>query len=153
MSRGLGTMQRRILDTLQTAKDECRSYHGVGQCWFDAAPWVQYRGARVLLAEGVFDLRASSRYLARRHGIAHLEGAFQASFGRSVHSLIRRGLLVAPVLVPIVNYDRLAATDAVQCLSDGTYLVVTLQRICFVVQGPALRGSGRNTVLRPADAV
>jgi hypothetical protein len=117
MGRGLGRLQREILATLDDAKREVVYYRGSARqrpvynqvCgWLMAERnepgWVSGPDGPVLLPDDVYDLRASMRYLAQKHGA--LEGlfsaehdfvtpSFQASFSRAVRALVRRGLLEA----------------------------------------------------------
>jgi hypothetical protein len=77
MSRGLGKLQREILETLEAARPAC------------GCP------------DGVYDLWNSSRFLAKRHGAgaaegdycAHIKPAFQSAFSHAVRGLMARGLL------------------------------------------------------------
>ncbi len=115
MSRGLGKMQREILDTLEEAKQEMFRYHGSARLepiyiepggrfkegfWFTEKSepgWVRSGGRVWQLPDDVYDLRASLKYLALRHSAvyaaSYVESAFQASFSRAVKGLVCRGLL------------------------------------------------------------
>jgi hypothetical protein len=140
MSRGLGALQREILDTL----DDAATAAGEGAVRYrgndadDYAPaderrrfrgWVKTRGNSVLLAPGVYDLRASCAYLARKHDKMDrgqwIERSFSASFSRAVAGLITRGEL-SPIrsLLPIAEFDKhsLRRPDRIMELSDGTYV-------------------------------
>jgi len=103
MSRGLGKLQREILDSLEASRD-LRRYHGGGN-WKESSlgsgPFVHYRGTRLPLREGVYDLRAVKKAVAyadrarRCYGAdAYVHSAFSVAFHRSVHSPVKRGLLV-----------------------------------------------------------
>ena len=104
MSRGLGRLQREILDTLDEAKANVTRYHG--SSWRGPG-WVHARGIDVPLPDHVYDLRASVRYLAGRHGAVYGAGrdgygltgyvdtAFAAGFSRAAAGLVVRGDLVA----------------------------------------------------------
>jgi hypothetical protein len=110
MSRGLGRLQREILDTLDEAKAATVPYAGGGAhqgMLTEGGPgWVQSNGRRWKLPEDTYDLRASLRYLATRHGkvrgagragycyAGYVDGAFQASFSRAARGLVARGELV-----------------------------------------------------------
>ena len=118
MSRGLGWLQREILDTLDEARAAKPVYRGgtsagreMFRDWlkasagdrnddvdFDAGPgWVVTYSTELQLPEGVYDLRASCAFLATRHDATYagryLRGSFQASFSRAVRGLVQRGHL------------------------------------------------------------
>jgi hypothetical protein len=114
MSRGLGAMQRRILETLDEARAAMPKYRGVKMAveWSPEEQrirplgyaWVEIQGKVVRLAPGVYDLRGSAAYLAERDG--HVLGdypapAFTASFARATHGLVQRRLLVRLRVVPV----------------------------------------------------
>jgi hypothetical protein len=85
MSRGLGLMQRRILDALCLRDGGDEVIDGsTGDTRFELPP-------------GVHDLRRVSKELARRHGgISHCDfvsATWEASFSRAVRSLRRRRLI------------------------------------------------------------
>ena len=103
MSRGLGKLQREILDSLEASRDLPR-YHG-GRNWkessLESGPVAHYRGTELPLREGVYDLRAVKKAVAyadrdrRCYGAdAYVDSAFSVAFHRAVHSLVKRGLLV-----------------------------------------------------------
>jgi hypothetical protein len=145
MSRGLGKLQREILETLDDAKrhfGEDYSYHG-GFTKFGIAArwklpgWVVHRGAAFRLGEAMYDLRASCRYLAHRHDALDrgrwLDPRFQASFSRAVRSLVKRGLLVPKHLLRIEDYDEETAHHAqIQHLKEGMYVFVSERQVRFV---------------------
>jgi hypothetical protein len=91
MSRGLGIMQRRILDALvaRPGGDRVDERHV----------------ASFGLAPGVHDLRKVSRALASEYAAMscanYATGKWQASFSRAVAGLVARGYLKVPSLVPI----------------------------------------------------
>ncbi len=129
MSRGLGRLQREILDTLDDAKQETVSYRGgynhlalgrevlaAGRSRFDEDFYrrlgivVRDHGRKARLPEGVYDLAASRQHLrqAAPGRVDHGGGAtpaFQAAFSRAVRGLVQRGLLVPMVVVPVGVYD------------------------------------------------
>jgi hypothetical protein len=127
MSRGLGTMQRRILETLDEARAAMPWYRGVkmapkmtpdGKIEMLGFAWIEIQGKVVQLALGVYDLRCSSAYLAEQDG--HLLGGFvapefKASFARATRGLVQRGLLVRLRAVSVAQwiYPRYAAADAI----------------------------------------
>jgi hypothetical protein len=96
MSRGLGWLQREILDTLDVAA----TGPGAGT---DARPrGVSVEGLWVTVPDDVYDMRASCYYLATRHQQTVYDiisqkrcvrAAFQTSFSRAVKTLIVRGHL------------------------------------------------------------
>ncbi len=100
MSRGLGWLQREILETLRTEA------HYLGFKGFDVSPIGTYGTRRLLV------------YLSKKHGRGHkitgeysrngdnwaVYESFQASFSRAIHSLVRRGELVAYGHGPSILY-------------------------------------------------
>jgi len=138
MSRGLGHLQVEIIETLDQAKNEMVIYSGgagvnryglTGSKW-EKPGWVYYKGAVVRLADGVYDLRASLKYLAQRHDRtycrgAYVESSFAAAFSRATKSLLKRGQLTKLTLVPIAEYDGVVddyGQSGVLFLADGLYL-------------------------------
>jgi hypothetical protein len=128
MSRGLGKMQHLILASLKQAKrahiEGQLSYTGsasfanvVHQSKRPGETLVRQGGEFVTLDEGVYDLRATLRYLAIRisegpskrkrrpvsQDLRVIDNAFRITFMKGVRSLVERGLLV-----------RCDAEDAVQ---------------------------------------
>jgi hypothetical protein len=103
MSRGLGKLQREILDSLEASRDLPR-YHGgrnLKEPSLGSGPVVQYHGTLLPLREGVYDLRAVKRAVAyadhahRCYGADDYMGnAFSVAFHRAARALVRRGLLV-----------------------------------------------------------
>jgi hypothetical protein len=85
MSKGIGPLQRRILDNLDHPPSNPESKHPVG-------------GTEV--EPGVYDLRIVARYVVGGDAAiyfakpVHFDPAFRAAFSRAVRSLVRRGELV-----------------------------------------------------------
>jgi len=76
MSRGLGVLQREILDSLDTARQAQASYD---------RGWVLYRRVDMQLIEGVYDLRVVSKYLRAHRQIPAWQGErFAPMFSRAV---------------------------------------------------------------------
>ena len=135
MSKGPGWLQREILDTLEDAKNAKRSYRGSAfqenlagsKTWrWDRAGWVWYRKHCVRLAERVYDLQASARYLATKHRRTQAGGqwqteTFQAAFSRSARGLVKRGTLIRLTLVPLAEFDGDAHTELIDLLADQTH--------------------------------
>ena len=110
MGRGLGPMQREILDTLDEARQAPLRVDGYGY----VAPGLgrepgtvsvsglpPYHTSRVLpLPDEVYDLRASLHFLAARHdqfaspNRHDIDRAFAARFSRAARSLVDRGALL-----------------------------------------------------------
>ncbi len=152
MSRGLGKLQRDILNTLEEAKQDMFNYTGSyrqenignykGWKW-DRPGWVVCRNRIILLADHVYDLRASMKYLAAKQGQTYCRGnytngKFQAAFSRAVKGLIARGLIEPLGLVPIVDY-RASNQDheyssVIMNLSDGLYLNINKRQNRFIVK-------------------
>jgi hypothetical protein len=100
MSRGLGRLQREILETLEEAKQADVLYGGMVSVWGTAkhdpnrAAW---HGLVFELESGMYNLRKSRAYLAKKHELNRLLwewNRFQSSFWRAARKLIERGLLV-----------------------------------------------------------
>jgi hypothetical protein len=114
MSRGLGLMQRTVLECLVSAK----AAHARGELDFagsdgwencfgrrrpDYVPTVTYRGKRWTLADKVYDLRAVLKYCAITDrkayrldtGAWEVHSEYRIAFYRAVRSLIQRGELEA----------------------------------------------------------
>jgi hypothetical protein len=112
MSRGLGQMQRTILECLAPAK----AAHARGELEFSGSdgwencfgrdrpnyvPTVMYHGKRWTLADEVYDLRAVLKYCSvtdrKGHrvytGVWEVYSEYRIAFYRAVRSLIRRGEL------------------------------------------------------------
>ena len=121
MSRGLGIMQRRILDALvaRPGGDRVDERHV----------------ASFGLAPGVHDLRKVSRALASEYAAMscanYATGKWQASFSRAVAGLVARGYLKVPSLVPITDVGEHCDAPLrreVHYLSDGEYVDQPRQR-------------------------
>src|SRR5688572_8715661 len=96
MSRGLGRFQREILETLDEAKATCPDYQGADYWSTPEHPEgvpgvVRVHGCTVCLADDIYDLRASARFLAKRASAVDngggIQPAHQASFSRAVKGL------------------------------------------------------------------
>jgi len=150
LGKGLGALQREILDTLEDARHDKRGYRGFGGMDGDdylAADsrwrlpgWVTIKGHIVRLGLTAYDLRASCKYLARRHGQIQYGGItapFSASFSRAVADLIERGELI-PLnnLLPISDVDPLSQgrSGQIEHLSDGMFLSLNSPRTRFVMR-------------------
>jgi hypothetical protein len=117
MSRGLGALQRRILETLDEAQAAMPRYRGVESAWdLDkrtlriinvGCRWVHVgEGQLVELAPGVYDLRCSAAYLADQDGhkaTSRQYLSFTAAFARATRGLVQRGVLVALRQIPVVR--------------------------------------------------
>jgi hypothetical protein len=146
MSRGLGQLQREIVRTLEASKIASLPYRGNGRDenppWNEPG-WVRYRGLRVQLAEGAYDLRASAALLAHKSGHTYagenaltgyfVMGKFQAAFSRAVRGLMQRGELMALGLVPVMAWER-SQQIARRLRQDvrGAYLPVYGSQVRFV---------------------
>ena len=142
MSKGIGELQQSILNALEATKMQTLSYYGAGNTFLPG--WVVYRKFNVLLPANVFDLRAVLFYLAQTNGKTQWQGSiyncstFQASFSRAVKSLIKRGCIEAPKLVPIKEYKKMYGYNKdcrfVHLLSDGMYMDCNRRQARFVVK-------------------
>ena len=136
MSRGLGAMQRKILETLDAAKNSVVYYRGGGRTewgrepvpptWkYDKPGWVIVWKQRVLLADDIFDLRASLAYMAdiagEKYAGQYVNGDYRASFYRAAKQLVNRGELIRMSMIPIVDWDGDAGNTVIRC-SDGDYV-------------------------------
>jgi hypothetical protein len=114
MSRGLGSLQRRILETLDEARAAMPWYRGVSSAWTTTPgtwkiqklgyAWVAIAGQQLELAPGVYDLRCSAAYLADQDGhvaYGHVTPGFTACFARATRGLVQRGL--RPLLEALQN--------------------------------------------------
>jgi hypothetical protein len=144
MSRGLGALQRRILETLDEAKATALPFPGSGHTWpgvppgRDPAGWFWYHGSCLLLAPAAYDLRCSSAYL-RCHCVlrGRNPGSLNAAFPRAVKSLVARGCLTPLPLVPLAAISRLSPCREVLDLADGLFLDLRAPRqIRFVSREP-----------------
>ncbi len=118
MSHGIGKMQQDILNTLDQAKQDMVYYRGsarsenagrVFDTWiWDKPGWVKVGRNKVRIAEHVYDLWASNRFIAKLRGETYshfTKPDFQASFSRAVKSLIKRGLISACNPAPLAEVD------------------------------------------------
>ena len=151
MSRGLGSLQKEILDTLEDARRDRNGYRGfsgeecrgVGEHWpaghrWTLPGWVKVGRNAVRLGLNVYDLRASCAFLARRHGKLDngtIKPSFASAFSRAAASLVKRGLL-SPVegALPIADFDedKSAQRDLIHELHDGMYLLIEQKQARFV---------------------
>lgn len=149
MSRGLGHLQRDILATLDTAKEAAttatgpyRGYGGEARStpWrWNRPGWVRYWGHCVQLASDVYDLAASSKYLARQsRALGYAKEtlpAFSAAFSRAVKGLVQRDRLTPLWLVPLLDVDEHAPQhDRIEYQADGLYLLVMNRQCRFVIR-------------------
>jgi hypothetical protein len=136
MSRGLGKLQRDILGSLEAAKSAVPSYCG---CEWEPAGesgWVRVYGAKVRIADDVFDLRAVSKFLATNMHKVHRGGVgihprFEASVSRAVRGLVRDGYLKQLSLLPVsAVYED--PHHRVEHLADGSYVILRERQVRFV---------------------
>jgi hypothetical protein len=136
MGKKLGTLEERLLRTLEQAKWKCMGYSGSASDPKEPPPycrpgWVWHFGTRAQLADGVYDLRASFTFLAKER--ANRNSA-RASLSRAVNSLIRRGILERLSLAPLQDYDSDAAVLVVR-QQDRSFLQVKGKVNRFVRRG------------------
>jgi len=128
MSKGLGKMQHAILENLDAAQTHNRHPNDVRWLWY--SPVIELR-----LAEGIYDLRDTSRYLRRLWRVDYqTERRFQAAFSRAVRTLIHRKLLEPVTLIPIERVFTHYGAQAyfLHDLSEGTYWLRNRQQTRFV---------------------
>jgi hypothetical protein len=109
MGRGLGTLQRAILESLVPSK----RLHAVGALNYRGgksvtdisihgdAPGVVQHGRRIALPDGIFDVRAVKALLLTVYGVSSRQNlnthqttpAFDVAFSRAIRTLSRRGVL------------------------------------------------------------
>jgi hypothetical protein len=95
MSRGLGALQREILDSLDAART-AQEPHDRG--------WVLYHTVDMRIIEGVYDLRVVSAYVRRqRHYTLRTAHNFAPMFSRAIHGLVARGALHPVWHVPLID--------------------------------------------------
>ena len=129
MSRGLGTVQRRILATLAEARAVAPSYPGSGdrgpglpadvQGTPAAEGWIWVGRSLVHLAPDVYDLRCTLAYLAAQPGArrqrwtarGRVSNPLEATVSRAVRSLVRLGRLEPLWFVPCDAVDPLFCRD------------------------------------------
>ena len=126
MSRGLGKLQRDILNTF----GEAREYFKSEKCRYRGMAWggVDYlihNGREIKVKPYVYDLRASLKYLAlkynRLYGANYVDVVFQASFSRAVKLLIERGLIQPLSMIPLDDVFGGPDMSVVHSLSDGLW--------------------------------
>jgi hypothetical protein len=156
LSRGLGSMQRRILDTLEEAKDAIRfgpKNFGVSQCHgaagseeparYSTPGWVKHHGNVIVIPPHVYDMRISLAFLQHQGGHTKLRPSYQlnTSFSRAVKALIREGWLIVPGLIPIVHIERDECRNlgAIEHLADGRFAPASRRQVRFVTKGAAAR--------------
>lgn len=152
MSRGIGAMQRRILETLEEARQAAPNYPGseytqCGPAWAHgatygvetplAAGWIWVGKSCVKLAPEVYDLRCSARYVAQQTQSLlsgdTLPDAFSAAFSRAVRGLVARRYLMPLELVPLEGYDPTYMRERdLEWLADGVYFRWDSRQIRFV---------------------
>ena len=139
MSRGLGAMQRQILESLDTARAAAPRYAGSGDSGYGLPPalrgtpqaegWIWVGGSLLHLAPGLYDLRGTLAYLLERSGTPRrtvhrrVSHALEAAFSRAVRSLVARGALEPVWFVPFdtVDSDFFREQDVEWCIDpDGT---------------------------------
>jgi len=138
MSRGLGRLQRDILASLDTAKNQQHYYHGGNGDELHPG-WLIVQRAVVRIPGDVYDLRASARFLAREQGalgdvVKEIVPAFRSAFSRAVGSLLRDGDLTAVSMLPVEACER-DRQQTVQLLADGDYIVLHSRQTRFVRKG------------------
>jgi hypothetical protein len=119
MSKGLGKLQREIMEHLADVPDVVTNHPGE----------ITVYECDLILKDGVYDLQYLRWRLAEIHGAIGYGGGikkgFHAAFSRAVHSLIRRRILKPfPAFVPIkeVTFDDNAnRLFRIHNLSDGKY--------------------------------
>jgi hypothetical protein len=164
VSRGLGKLQREIIETLDDAKlyfadpangveksflghtfTSLPSYKGGSPFYRDGDPrleepgWVTH-GRSFRVSDNVYDLRASAKYIAKRRGLDpyrdHGVVVFEASFSRAVRTLLQRGLLHhLKHIVPIAAVGDYWPAH-VERLADGDYVNVSPRQVRFVTREP-----------------
>ncbi len=106
MSRGLGRLQQKIVETLSVTKQPGLIYSG-GDNRFggDKATFARVHNLCLLLSDDVYDLRAASHLLFQQTGRTqgcpdYPSAGFSACFSHAVRGLVRRGTLVPQLDVP-----------------------------------------------------
>jgi hypothetical protein len=141
MSKGLGKLQRAILDSLDIAKNSTEYYKGRGHL---NMPFIKAYGYNIVIADGVYDLRETIKYLAKKNQKTFCRGAYvkeiyQVSFSRAVRTLVKRNLLKPLWLVPLKEVEeKIVETYGnfynmrVMKLKDRWYLIFRERQIRFV---------------------
>lgn len=129
MSRGLGQVQRQILESLAVARAAAPRYPGSGDSGPGLPPalqgtpaaegWIWVGRSCLHLAPGVYDLRATLAYLlqqsrARRTkwtAQGRVSNPLEAAFSRAVRTLVRREALEPLWFVPFDAVDPLFFRD------------------------------------------
>lgn len=147
MSKGIGKLQREILENLDASKkyfeQEYKSYRGYDFIHthesFTLGGWIISRGFKVKLPDDVYDLRAVLKYLAIKNNKmqpcpSYVSDKFQASFSRALKSLLKRGLLKEYYyIIPILQHDKNTDTNFIEYWSNGVmYLNYRLRQRRFV---------------------
>ena len=158
MSRGLGPLQRQILESLAVARAAVPFYPGCGasgpglpsalQGTPAAEGWIWVGQSCLHLAPGVYDLRGTLAYLLQQSGTPRqqwtaqdrLSNPREAAFSRAIRTLVRRTLLEPLWFVPfdVVDPHFFRAQDVEWCQDpDGTkrqYLLWPTQKQIRFVQ-------------------
>ena len=134
MGRGLGRLEREILDSLEIAKERQHSYRGYdGDDWHPG--WLVVNRAVVRIPPDIHDLRATARFLAVKNGAIHagsvISPAFDASFSRAVRSLLARGYLARVSMLPVIECEK-DDRGIVESFSDGNVIVLRGRQTRFV---------------------
>jgi hypothetical protein len=130
MSKGIGHLQREILTHLEDPISAKTGQRDDGE--------VTVYGCGFVPANGVYDLRHVFKCLEVLHNRTDPDwnkAVFQAAFSRAVRSLVRRGILEALWLIPIVRvcfYWRKDCRFQVECLNDGSYVRWHSRQVRFV---------------------
>lgn len=142
MSKGIGKMQRKILDFIKSDyRNEISYYPGAG-FYGSKNGWVRFKDTHILLPDDVHDLRAVLSYLAKSEGERYsghyVNEDFKASFSRAINGLLKRGYLKAPTLLKIKDSEIIPGqrdyTDIlIHNLSDGKYLMCNEKQKRFVL--------------------
>ena len=136
MSRGLGCMQREILENLKYSKTDQQLWY-TGYDWMRNEPgWVIHRNKRFLLSDDMYDLRGVLKLMAKGNNKTCCNGSFveisyQASFSRAVRGLEKRGILNFPGLIPVSDWDQ---KEGLYFCSDGVFFFVSekQRRFCSI---------------------
>jgi hypothetical protein len=95
MSRGLGKIQRLILEALEETESVTKEVFGFTLPVYHRE--ITHLGQRFNLKDGIYDLRQVCRYLAGRedklYDFGAIKESFHVSFYRAVRGLIKRGYL------------------------------------------------------------
>ena len=132
MSRGLGKLQREILGALDPAQACVNEAFGTYEFMSHVhdGGWVKCRGCKVLLAPGIYDLRAVHRWL-RKQTVVRNKASFDVAVSRAVRGLVTRGILERLALVPLRSRHR-DGQPQIEHLSDGFYMHAPARELRFV---------------------